>query len=127
MRFNSRSVVMRGGISYCYFILKPLVFWKYNFREGILEGAVEEFNKRLDGRLNVTLEIDNIEVDILRVEVGAGGELYLRVIIREGDIKDLKKKEFTITGDVYLEDGSGEDIFFMVIDNLLYGGKKILL
>ncbi|HNV97496.1 MAG TPA: hypothetical protein PL028_08980 [Bacteroidales bacterium] len=88
---------------------------------------MKEFNKRLDGRLNVTLEIDNIEVDILRVEVGAGGELYLRVIIREGDIKDLKKKEFTITGDVYLEDGSGEDIFFMVIDNLLYGGKKILL
>jgi hypothetical protein len=92
-----------------------------------LEGAVEEFNKRLDGRLNVTLEIDNIEVDILRVEVGAGGELYLRVIIREGDIKDLKKKEFTITGDVYFEDSSEEDIFFMVIDNLLYGGKKILL
>jgi hypothetical protein len=51
----------------------------------------------------------------------------LRVIIREGDIKDLKKKEFTITGDVYFEDSSEEDIFFMVIDNLLYGGKKILL
>jgi len=120
MKFNSKSVVLNRGVNYRYPIETPHVFKHYKFQPNVLRNAVEEFNQKLDRRSHVTMHIDGMKADVLRLVPTAEETLAMWLVVKEKDIDKIHEMSFTIKGDVYFEGDSEEKVDHMVIHDVLF-------
>lgn len=127
MKFNSQSVLLNKGINYRHPLQTPSVFSKYKFAPDVLRNAAEEFNKKLDKRPHVTMKLNGVKADVLRIVPMAEKALAIWLAVKEKDIDTVNKICFTIKGDVYFEGDSEVNIDHMIIHDVLFGdGHGIL-
>ena len=120
MKFNPESVILNRGVNYRYPIETPPVFKHYKFRPNVLRNAVEEFNRKLDRRPHVTMHIDTMKADVLRLVPTADDTLAMWLVVKEKDIDKIHEICFTIKGDVYFDGDSEEKVDHMVIHDVLF-------
>lgn len=120
MKFNSNSVALNRGINYRYPIETPTAFKHYKFSPDVLRNAVEEFNQKLDRRPHVTMHIDGVKADVLRLVPTAEETLAMWLVVKEKDVDKIHEICFTIKGDVYFEGDSEEKVDHMVIHDVLF-------
>ena len=124
MRFNSKSVLLNRGINYRYPIETPPVFKHYKFQPDVLSEAVKEFNRKLDKRPLVTMYMDGIKVDVLRIVPTSDDTLAIWLVVKEKDVDTVHETCFTIKGDVYFDGDSDVKVDKMVINDVMYGENK---
>lgn len=120
MKFNSKSVLLNKGINYRQPLQTPSVFSKYKFAPDVLRNAVDEFNKKLDKRPHVTMKLNGVKADVLRIVPMAENALAIWLAVKEKDIDTVNKICFTIKGDVYFEGDSEVNIDHMIIHDVLF-------
>ena len=120
MKFNSNSVVMNRGVNYRYPIETPPVFKHYKFHPDVLRNAVEEFNRKLEHRPHVTMHVEGVKADVLRLVPTAEETLAIWLVVKEKDIDKIHGICFTIKGDVYFEGDSEEKVDHMVIHDVMF-------
>ena len=120
MKFNSSSVLMNKGINYRHPLQTPSIFTKYKFAPDVVRKAVDEFNKKLDKRPHVTMKLNGIKADVLRIVPTAEDSLAIWLAVKEKDIDTVNKICFTIKGDVYFEGDSEENVDHMVIHDVMF-------
>ena len=127
MKFNSNSLVMNRGVNYRYPIETPPAFKHYKFRPDVIRNAVEEFNQKLDRRPHVTMHIDGVKADVLRLVPTTDESLAMWLVVKEKDIDKIHEICFTIKGDVYFEEDSDVNVDYMTIHDVTFGeGRGIL-
>lgn len=87
--------------------------------------AVEVFNQRLDKRPHVTMRMNGIKCDVLRLVPTSDDTLAIWLVVKEKDIDAVHHLCFTITGDVYFVGESEIDVDHMVINDVMFGDKGI--
>jgi hypothetical protein len=120
MKFNSKSVVLNRGVNYRYPIETPPVFKHYKFRPDVLRNAVNEFNQKLDLRPHVTMHIDGVKADVLRLVPTADDTLAMWLVVKEKDVDKIHEICFTIKGDVYFDGDSEVNVDHMVIQDVWF-------
>ena len=120
MKFNSSSVVMNRGINYRHPLQTPSIFSKYKFAPDVIRHAVDEFNKKLDGRPHVTMKLNGVKADVLRIVPTTEDSLAMWLVVKEKDIDKINEICFTIKGDVYFDGDSNENVDHMVIHDVLF-------
>jgi len=120
MKFNSNSVALNRGVNYRYPIETPSSFKHYKFRPNVFRKAVEEFNQKLDHRPHVTMHIDGVKADVLRLVPTTDDTLAMWLVVKEKDVDKIHKICFTLKGDVYFDGDSEEDVDHMVIEDVLF-------
>src|ERR1035437_3534679 len=120
LKFNSKSVVLNRGVNYRYLIQTPSGFSKYKFSPEVLRKAVEEFNQKLDRRPHVTMRIDTIKADVLRLVPITDDTLAMWLVVKEKDIDKMNEICFTIKGDVYFAGDSDVNVDHMIIHDVLF-------
>lgn len=124
MRFNSKSVLLNRGINYRYPIETPPVFKQYKFRPNVLREAVDEFNQKLDKRPHVTMHMNDVKVDVLRIVPTSDDTLAIWLVVKEKDVDTVHETHFTIKGDVYFEGESDVKVDKMVIKDVMYSDDR---
>ena len=124
MKFNSKSVLLNRGVNYRYPVETPPVFKHYKFHPDVLREAVEEFNQKLDKRPHVTMHMDDIKVDVLRIVPTSEDTLAIWLVVKEKDVDILHEKCFTIKGDVYFVGESDVEVDKMVIKDVMFDDTK---
>ena len=125
MRFDSESVLLRNrGIKYQFPIESPPSLKNYIFTAEVIESAIKNFNKYLDKRSRITVQFDDIKVDVLRI-VPSENFFALWVVLQEKDIDDLHQIHFTIGGEVIFAKNSEIIVDKMIIKDVLYDGGGI--
>jgi hypothetical protein len=119
--------MMNRGVNYRYPIETPPVFKHYKFGTNVLRKATEEFNKKLDHRRHVTMCINTIKADVLRVVPTSDDTLAIWLVVKEKDIDTVHKMCFTITGDVYFEGDSEVNVDHMTIHDVMFGEDRGIL
>ncbi len=125
MKFNSGSVILNRGVNYRYPVQTPTSFSHYKFAPDVMRKAVDVFNQRLDKRPHVTMRIDGIKCDVLRLVPTSDDTLAIWLVVKEKDIDSVHEMLFTITGDVYFVDDAEVNVDHMVINDVKYGDKGI--
>ncbi len=120
MKFNSKSVALNRGINFRYPIETPPTFKHYKFRPDVLRNAVEEFNQKLDHRPHVTMHIEGVKADVLRLVPTAEDTLAIWLVMKEKDVDIVHEKCFTIKGDVYFVGDSDVEVDKMVIHDVMF-------
>jgi hypothetical protein len=128
MKFNSNSVLLEQDLSInrWFAIHSPPVFSRYKFCPNTLNEAVEEFNKKLDNRPNVTMQFmdsDMIHIDILRLVLATPDSFAIWLGVKEKDVDIVKVTCFTIQGDVYFVGDSDVEVNKVIIHDVLFNGK----
>lgn len=121
MKFNSKSVLLNRGINYRYPVETPSSFKHYRFQPDVLRDAIEDFNQKLDKRPHVTMHMEDIKVDVLRLVPTSEDTLAIWLVVKEKDVDILSEKCFTIKGDVYFVGESEVEVDKMVIKDVMYG------
>ena len=121
MKFTSNSVILNRGVNYRYPVETPPVFKHYKFSPSVLRVAVDEFNKKLEGRKHVTMILDTIKADVLRLAATSDDTLGIWLVVKEKDIDTLHEMCFTIKGDVYFEGDSEVNVDHMSIHDVVFG------
>ena len=124
MKFNSKSVLLNRGINYRYPIETPPAFKHYKFHPDVLREAVDEFNQKLDKRPHVTMHMDSLKVDVLRIVPTSDETLARWLVVKEKDMGTIHETHFTIKGDVYFEGESDVKVDKMVIKDVMYSENK---
>lgn len=121
MKFNSKSVLLNRGVNYRYPVETPSSFKHYRFQPDVLRDAIEDFNQKLDKRPHVTMHMEDIKVDVLRLVPTSEDTLAIWLVVKEKDVDILHEKCFTIKGDVYFVGESEVEVDKMVIKDVMYG------
>lgn len=127
MKFNSKSVLMRGGKSYHFPVKIPSTFINYDFAPNVLKNAVEEFNKKLNSRPNVTVRINEVDLDLLSMSLSSVNTFSLWTVVKNEDKHILESTIFNMTGNVYFKEDSDVDVDYVVIDDVIYGNHQTIL
>ena len=120
MKFNSKSVLLNKGSNYRHPLQIPSVFSKYKFATDVLRKAVDEFDKKLDKRPHVTMKLNGVKADVLRIVPTAEDALAIWLAVKEKDIDTVNKICFTIKGDVYFDGDSEVNVDHMIIHDVLF-------
>ena len=128
MRFNSKSVLLQGGIQIKMNVYIPAFLLDYTITDEVWQVAIDNFNKLLDTRPSVTLKIDGIIVDVLRVESIKNsasqlkmGAIVLLVVAKEEDVTKLASMHLSLTGSVIFTLDTDKEVEEMIIKNITYG------
>jgi hypothetical protein len=126
MKFNSNSVLLNRGVNYRYPVQTPSSFSHYKFSPDVMRKAVDVFNQRLDKRPHVSMRMNDIKCDVLRLVPTSDDTLAIWLVVKEKDIDTVHDVCFTITGDVYFAGEDEVNVEHMVINDVMYGDKGIL-
>lgn len=86
------------------------------------DDAVEDFNKQLDSRKQVSELIDGIKVDVLRIHM-AGGAFYVWLSVKESNMATMADTRFTFKGKLVYESEKSDQLESVLITDLLYGPR----
>lgn len=130
MKFDSNSVMLRGGSQLKLDVYIPAALLSIDIPDNIWQSAVDNFNEKLNKRSNVTIEINGIGMDVIKCEVVREvleiGAIVLLVVMREDDYGKIADTIFRLNG--YLTFSDGTDIVDeMTITNICYDESKFLL
>lgn len=120
MKFNSKSVTLNRGVNLKVNLEIPSALTSYPISGEIWEESLEEFNKQLDERRQVSEIIDGVKVDVLRLK-RAVGDVFIWMSAKEKDIPMIEKLRFTFKGKLVFENKDSNKVEKVLINDLLYG------
>jgi len=120
MRFNSQSVIMNRGTNFRVGVEIPHGLHHIRIPAELWDDAVEEFNKQLDSRKQVSELVDGIKVDILRLHL-TGGAFYIWMAAKESNVPTMADTRFTFKGKLVYESEKSDQLESVLITDLLYG------
>jgi hypothetical protein len=128
MRFNSKSVALNGGCRVKFDVYIPTALLDVEISDEIWQIAIDDFNKKLDARPTVTTKINEVAVDVLKLESVEDsidylkmGAVILLIVAKEEDIPRITDIHFCLTGYLTFQEKS-DKVDGMVINNITYGG-----
>jgi len=119
MKFNSQSVTLNRGVNLKVDVVLPPILETYVIPEEVWSVSIDEFNKELDQRSQVSEIIKGIKVDVLRIHRSMGNVL-LWMMVKEHDIDMINALTFTLRGKVVFEDDKTNKVERVLIKDLLY-------
>jgi len=119
MKFDSKSVTLNRGVSLMQVVDLPYLLESYSISPEIWEKSISEFNKRLDERSQVSEIIENIKVDVLRIN-RTMGNVILWMTSKEKDTEVINALKFVLKGTVVFEDEQTNRVERILIKDLLY-------
>jgi hypothetical protein len=122
MKFNSKSVTVNGGTNLKVNVEIPSLLHCYQLSPPVWDESLEEFNKELDTRRQVSEIIDGVKVDVLRLK-RVSNEVFIWMTAKEKDIDKVKDIRFTIKGKLVFEDDKSDKVEKILIKDLLYGNS----
>jgi hypothetical protein len=91
---------------------------------------VDEFNKKLNSRSSITTKINDVDVDIIKLEpiqdhldILRLGGIVMLAVVKEDEFKNIADIHFVLSGSLTFEDGS-DKVESMVIKNITWGGEN---
>jgi hypothetical protein len=120
MKFNSKSVTVNGGTNLKVNVEIPSLLSCYQISPGMWDESLEEFNKELDTRRQVSEIINGIKVDVLRLK-RVSTDVFIWMTAKEKDIDEVKDIRFTVKGKLVFEDDKAIKVEKILIEDLLYG------
>lgn len=127
MKFTTSSVLLEGGCRVHLDVYIPSFLLDYDISNEVWQQSINDFNEKLNSRESVTIKINGIDVDVLKLESElstdflAMGAVILLIVVKEEDIPKISDIHFCLTGVLTLEHKSGK-VDNMVINNITYGG-----
>lgn len=133
MKFDSNSVLLNKGIEVKVDVYIPTFLMDYDIPDEVWRKAIAEFNQKLNQRKTVTQKINEIEVDVLKIEsvdedeyhIGnlRMGAVILLLVAHQNDIYKISDIHFCLTGQLTFE-GNTNIVDGMTIKNITYGGSN---
>jgi len=120
MRFNAKSVTLNRGVNYRAGIEIPPTLLHYSIPADVWDKSIEDFNKQLDTRRQVSEIVDGVKVDVLRINRSGGG-LFIWMMVKNDDVETIEKVRFTFKGKLVFE--NEHRIEQVIINDLLYGER----
>ncbi len=132
MKFTSESVTLAGGLRMRIDVCIPRVLLEYDISDDVWQAAIDEFNKTLDARNNITTKINGVDVDVLKVESIADNEDLLRMgsivillVVKKEDADKISPLEFCLKGHLTHAQNCGM-VEYLTIENILVGDGNII-
>jgi hypothetical protein len=129
MTFNSKSVILNGGCRIKFDVYIPSALLDVEISDEIWQIAIDAFNKKLDARSTVTTKINDVAVDVLKLESVDDSKDYLKLgavilllVVKEENAPKISDIHFCLTGYLTFQEKS-DNIDSMVIENITYGGQ----
>jgi len=122
MRFNSKSVILNGGINIFKNISVPMGFEAYSIDPAVWTASVDEFNKELNKRPSVLGNVDDIDVDVLRIEFN--DKIKLRMFVMKEFENDIQNTQFMLKGKLVFDNESTNKVEKMIIKDIHYMSER---
>lgn len=120
MKFTSKSVIMKRGISHRVQVNLPSQLNQYEMNEDVWDDAIKEFNKKLDKRPHVTMKLGGTKMDVLKVH-RMSGAVTLWILVTEDHVRAVENAPFTLKGEVIFAENSDTKVDKMVIEDIMVG------
>jgi hypothetical protein len=129
MKFNSQSVTLNGGKRVRIDVFIPAALLDVEIPDHIWQSAIDDFNEKLNARPSVTTKINEVEVDVLKVESVEDSDLLkigavvMMIVVKDEQWPKIADVHFCLTGSLTFDSVSGK-VDGMVIKNITYGGDN---
>lgn len=130
MKFKSNSVILHEGSKFKLDVYIPDALFNIDIPDSIWQSAIDEFNIILDERENVTIKINEIPIDIIKLEsitteLKTIGAIILEIFIKKSDYEKIANTRFRIRGYLTFHENS-DKVLKMTIQNICWDNNELL-
>jgi hypothetical protein len=130
MIFTSNSVIFNDASQVRLEVYIPSALLDVSIPDSVWQSSIDNFNHRLQNRPTVTTNVNNVFMDIIKLESVEDsidclriGSVVLMVLMKEEDIPKISDTHFLLTGHLTFAPKSSK-VESMYIKNITYGGSE---
>lgn len=128
MLITPKYVMLNGGHKTKLDVYIPSALLDIDIPDLVWQSAIDEFNKQLNNRSSITTKINDVDIDIIKLEsiqdhldILRLGGIVMSVVVKENDIQTISNIHFILSGSLTFEYGT-DKVESMIIKNITWGG-----